>query len=54
VWEKDANQSDWVSGLIKGEVVFCHLALSTGNQEPLTGRKVRQGHSLIGDFSKVT
>lgn len=36
VWEIDANQSDWVSGLIRGDIVFCHLALSTRSQEPLT------------------
>lgn len=54
MWEMDANQSDWMSGLIIGEAVFCHLALSAGNQEPLTGRKVRQDRSLIGDFRRVT
>ncbi|MEQ2297484.1 hypothetical protein AMECASPLE_035144 [Ameca splendens] len=50
----NANQRDRMSGLIKGEVVFCHLALSTSNQETLTGGKVRQGHLLIGDFRRGT
>lgn len=43
-----------MSGLIRGEVVVCHLGLSTSNQKPPARKKVRQDHSLIGDCRSDT
>lgn len=52
MWETDANQSDRMRALIKGDPVLCHLVLSTSNQETLARRKSQTGPVIDWQFQE--